>query len=69
MTNFILVKKNDVTNYRTNTVILTSQNLRYFCISSFSISDRENLRVLNFIQIYLFLLNWNEIDINGYLEV
>ena len=29
---------------------------RYFCISSFSNSDRENLPLLNFIQIYLFLL-------------
>ena len=31
--------------------------LRYSCISSlFSISDLENLRVANFMQIYLFLL-------------
>ena len=30
--------------------------LRYFCIYSFSISDRENLREQNFIQIYLLLL-------------
>ena len=28
--------------------------LRYSCLFSFSISDRENLGVLNFIQIYIF---------------
>ena len=30
--------------------------LRYFSISSLSISDRENLGVLNFIQIFFFFL-------------
>ena len=37
--------------YRKNAVILPVHSF-----SSFSISDRENLRVLNFIQIYLFPL-------------
>ena len=43
-------------NFTLNLVKKFSQNLRYFCISSFSTDDLKNLRVSNFMQIYLFLL-------------
>ena len=52
MTNFRLVRKNDVTlPYKYD-----DQTFTIF-LHSFSISDRKNLHVLNFILIYLFLLN------------
>ena len=58
MTNFRLnlVTKNDVILPSKYGHFYQIRILRFFCIYSLSIGDRENLRVLNFIQIYLFLL-------------
>ena len=42
--------------YHKHILIEQTTILQYFCISRFNTSDRENLRVLNCIQIYLFSL-------------